>query len=87
MRKVELKRPQSGASRERGLTSRRSPAVAGADTRLGRRCRYGTSIQSLAERLDEAKIFCVANICAAQKTGIQFAVPLDQRGGKRRAGN
>src|SRR6516225_9083288 len=47
MRKVELKRPQSGGSRERGLTSRRSPAVSGADTRLGRRCRYGTSIPQL----------------------------------------
>jgi hypothetical protein len=55
MRKIELKRPQSGGSRERGLTSRHSPAVTGADTRLGRRCRYGTSIQLLAERLDEAK--------------------------------
>ena len=73
MRKIELKRPQLGGSRERGLTSRRSPAVTGADTRLGRRCRYGTSIQSLAERLDQAKRFCVTNIWAAHKTGIQFS--------------
>src|SRR6516162_5483030 len=58
MRKIELKRPQSGGSRERGLTSRRSPAVPGADTRLGRRCRYGTSIQWLVEHFDEAKPFC-----------------------------
>jgi len=45
MRKVKLKRPQSWGSRERGLTSRRSPAVSGADTRLGHRCRYDASIQ------------------------------------------
>jgi len=42
MRKVELKRPLSWDWRERGLTSRRS-LVSGADTRLGRRCRYGAS--------------------------------------------